>query len=254
MMQNYDLPGLLGCLLAKELKAKYKNTLIGYAWSVLMPLFQSLIFFIVFSLFLRFAIKDYFLFLLIGCVVWQFFSNALTQGANSLIANANLIRKTCVPRWIFPVASVGAEGVHLLLSLPVLALLMCCCGRSPHWSACWLLPAGAFSLGAMGTGMALITASLNARFRDLERILQLVTQVWFYATPIFYSMEQIPEQHRWLLKLNPVYYPVMLFRSVFYEPGMGIRGALAGIVIGSGILLSGMLFFHCCRKNLAEVL
>ena len=250
----YDSGALFAVLLAKELKAKYKNTVLGYVWSLLMPLFQSLVFFVVFSLFLRFPIEDYFLFLSIGFVVWQFFSNSLTQGANVLLANANLIRKTCAPRLIFVAASVGAEAVHLLISLPVLLILMLWCGRVPGWLALGLLPAGIVSVLLMAFGLALIVAVINTYFRDLERIMQILLQVWFYVTPIFYSTEQIPAEYRLLLLLNPVFFPVELLRCCFYAPQPAWLYCLAALALGGMIAAVGMVIFRRFQDDLAEVL
>lgn len=254
MRQHSNTRALFLTLLGKELKAKYKNTFLGYGWSLLMPLLQSAVFFVVFSVFLRFPIENYFLFLTIGLVVWQFFSNTLTQGANVLLSNANLIRKTPVPRELFVSASIGAELVHLLVTLPVLLLLTLLCKRAPGWEALYALPAGIISLVLFSWGLAYFCAILNAYFRDLERILQIALQIWFYVTPIFYGMEQIPEKYRFLFRFNPVYYPVDLFRCCFYEPENLWKKAVAGILCGLIVYLAGRWFFRRFERDLAEVL
>ncbi len=254
-MKNwFKTQALYRSLLGKELKAKYKNTFLGYGWSLLMPLLQSAVFFVVFSLFLRFPIENYFLFLTIGLVVWQFFSNSLTQGANVLVANANLIRKTPVPRELFVSATVGAELVHLLVTLPVLLVLSLLCARHPGWETFYALPAGILSLVLFSRGLAGMVSILNAYFRDLERILQILLQIWFYVTPIFYRADQIPERFRFLFLFNPLYYPVELFRSCFYESGPEWKKAIAGVLCGLIVYLLGRCFFRRFERDLAEVL
>ena len=251
---GYDHPALFAALLAKELKAKYKNTLLGYLWSVVTPLFQSVIFFMVFSVFLRFDIADYFLFLSIGFVVWQFFATSLTGAANSLPGNANLIRKTMAPRQIFVATAVGAELVHLLVSLPILLALALICRRGMPMNSLYVLPAAVVSVALMAYGLGLMVAVCNAKFRDLERIVQLLLQVWFYCTPIFYRAAQLPESKRFLLELNPMFYPVTLFRNCFYAPENCGRFAAIALICGGIIHLLGEVVFRRCAKDLAEVL
>ncbi len=241
-------------LLQKDLKIKYKGTVLGYAWSLLLPLMQSLIFFVVFSLFLRFPIADYFLFLSIGFVVWQFFSNGLQQSATVLLNNSNLIRKTRIPRYLLIFSSVGGELVHLLVSLPVLLILMLCCHRYPSPEILYALPCGLLSLVLFTAGLGLMIAVVNTFFRDLERILQILLQIWFYVTPIFYSLAQIPEKYHVLLKLNPVFYPVMMFRGCFYEPMTQWYYIPVTLLTGLLFFFIGCYFFIRTQQCLAEEL
>ncbi len=251
---DYDLRSLWMTLLVKDLKAKYKNTLLGYAWSVIMPLFQSVVFFFVFSEFLRFPIENYFLFLTIGFVVWQFFNNTLMLGATVFNANRSLVCRTMAPRWIFVAASTGAEAFHLLVTLPVLLFLMFLCGRNMALSGVWCLLAGFISLLLMGYGFALMIGIANACFRDLERIVQLLLMVWFYVTPVFYGIGQVPEKYHWLLKLNCMYYPVELFRSAFYAPANCFLSCILSLCCGVVIAAAGTLVYRWQQKKLAEVI
>ncbi len=251
---SYDWWALFWALLSKELKAKYKSTILGYLWSVLLPLSQSLIFFVVFSMFLRFPIEDYFLFLTIGFVGWQFFSNGLLQGANTLLSNSNLIRKTSVPRIIYVLAAMGAETVHFLVSLPILLTLMLCCGRAPSWKMVYMLPSCIVAVVALTVGCGLIMAIFNAYFRDLDRILQICLQICFYVTPVFYSLEQIPEHYRSLMMLNPLFFPLQLLRGCFYAPTVPTWYIPICLAEGALMLLLGSLFFQRFSRKLAEVL
>ncbi len=251
---DYDRKALFLALVSKEIKVKYKSTVLGYLWSLLMPCLQSMVFYVVFSRFLRFNIEDYFLFLFTGCSVWQFFSNSLLSGANTLLSNAALVKKTCAPRWIFVAATVATEAIHLLISLPVLLGLMLLCGRLPQWNIFCTLPSGGIAILFLTFGFALIAACVNVFFRDLERILQILLQVWFYVTPVFYSISQIPEEYHWLLKLNPLYFSIELFRSSFYEPQLLWHNSFYAILTGTAVMLLGVFLFHRMQKNAAEIL
>ncbi len=254
MIARHDYWNLWLHLLGKELKAKYKGMALGYLWSLLLPLCQSIVFLVVFNRFLRFPIKDYFLFLTIGFVIWQFFANSIICGATVLINNGNLVKKTTCPRLIFIAASVGAELIHLLVSMPLLLLFALICSRFPAWSSLYLLLVGTLSVVLFTFGIAVLVALSNVFFRDLERLLQVLLQIWFYVTPIFYSMEQIPKCYHHLFLWNPVFIPLKLFRSVFYAPeNCGIWSLIS--------LLAGLLFcslaiaiFNRHEKGIAEQL
>ena len=249
---THDYPALFAVLLARELKAKYKNTFLGYLWSILMPMLQSLIFFVVFSVFLRFEIADYFLFLSVGFVVWQFFSNSLSCAANSLVGNANLVKKTMVSREIFVATAVSAELVHLLASLPVLTAMTLICRRSIPPNTLYVLPAALAAAAMLAYGLGLMLAAGNAYFRDLERIVQVLLQAWFYCTPVFYGIAQLPEDCRFLLKFNPMFYPVALFRNCFYARES--CGALIAVALAVGALACavGSMVFRRFSGNVAE--
>lgn len=240
MIAKHDYWNLWLCLLVKELKAKYKGMALGYLWSLLLPLCQSLVFLVVFDHFLRFPIEDYFLFLSIGFVMWQFFSNSIICGAIVLINNGNLVKKTTCPRLIFIAASVGAEFVHLLVSLPMLLLFMMIYGRYPIINSLFSLIAGILTIGLFTFGMTVLAALANAFFRDLERLLQVLLQIWFYVTPVFYSMKQIPASYHHLFLWNPVYVPLKLFRSTFYSPEYCSFWSFISLLVG-------LLF--CCLQS-----
>ena len=253
-MTGYDIKSLFFAILGKELKAKYKGMVLGYAWSLLLPLCQSLVFLVVFNKFLRFPIKDYFLFLTIGFVFWQFFSNSVIQGASVLINNSNLIKKTTCPRLIFVAAAVGAEAVHFLVTLPVLLLLMLWCGRIPEWSNLYSFFATLLTLGLFTFGTATLVALCNVFFRDLERLLQVLLQVWFYITPIFYSMAQIPDRYHDLFLLNPLYIPLRLFRATFYSPEWLLNWSCFSLIAGTLFCVLSVGIFYRFEKHIAELL
>lgn len=244
---------LFQALLGRDLKAKYKSTVIGYFWSLILPLAQTMIFFTVFSIFLRFQITDYFLFLSIGFMIWQFFSNTLQQCATIFLVNGYLLKKTRAPRIIFIWASAGSELVHLLVSLPVLLGIMLCCGRVPHLLPLLLLPLTLLTTVMFSVGIGLFIAILNVYFRDLERILQIILQIWFYGTPVFYSIQQIPEKYHSILQINPMFFYIALWRDVFYEPACPLWYYLVALLWGAAIFAAGYIFFRHKQKNLAEV-
>ncbi|MCQ2380245.1 MAG: ABC transporter permease [Victivallaceae bacterium] len=251
---NCDRRALFLALRSGEIKAKYKSTVLGYLWRLLTPPCQSAVFFVVFSRFLRFPIEDYFLYLFTGFAVWQFFSNVLTQVSGVFIGNAALVRKTTAPRELFVWASVGAEAVHLLVTLPVLFCLALLRHRLGGAAGVIHLVAGVSLLFLVSCPLALLVALANVYFRDLERILQILLQVYFYLTPVFYSLAQIPERYRSFFRFNPLFSPLELFRAAFYG---GVPDPLAaGISLTEGAVLAfaAYFIFRAKSRDIAEEL
>lgn len=254
MNARHDYWNLWLFLLGKELKAKYKGMVLGYLWSMLLPLCQSLVFLVVFNHFLRFPIKNYFLYLSIGFVMWQFFANSIICGATVLIHNSNLVKKTTCPHLIFIAASVGSELVHLLVSIPILLLFMIVCKVSLAWSSLYSLVLGTLTISLFTFGITILVALLNTFFRDLERLLQVILQIWFYVTPIFYSMEQIPERYHQLFSWNPLYEPLKLLRSTFYSPESCKVSALGALLCSCLFCSLAIGVFNRYGKKIAELL
>jgi lipopolysaccharide transport system permease protein len=225
LVYNRDL---ILVLLSKEFKVRYKSTFMGYAWSVLHPLLLALIFSLFFSVFVR--TPDYTLYLIAGLFPWQWISNS-TIGANGyFLGNASLIKKVRFERWMLVFTSVLNEAIHFVCSLPVIIGFMLYFGRTPQWSWLWMVPLLLVLQVAMTTGVGLAVATCNLFFRDLERLVSLFVQLLFYMTPIVYTADMIPPQHRWVLWANPFASLVICWQGLFY----------AGHVPGADLALAAL--------------
>lgn len=237
----------------KELKQKYKRTVLGFFWSFLMPLAQTVVFFIVFSMIMRFEMKNYVLYLLSGMFLWQSFSNMAVQGAFCFLGNASLIKKTSCRRYTLGGAVVLAELVHLLCVVPLLVGVMVFYHVHPGWNLL-LTPLLLLLLGLYGTGIVLVNGTLNLFFRDLERILVILLQLWFFLTPVFYPPSAVPGNMGFLLKWNPFYWLLHAWRGVFYQPET-VWGEIGMALIWGCVFLGAGIAVYCmgCKKFAEEI-
>lgn len=224
---------LLGNLVRKEIKVRYKSSFLGIVWSLLTPLLMTAIFTVVFATFLRIPVDDFASFFLAGYLVWQFYSNSVNASVGAIVGNGSLIRKVYFPREVIPLSLVLAQAFHFGLAL--LATAPFFLWQRGNWLP--YLPAvlvGVVLLIAFTSGMSMIFAALNVSFRDLQELTSVIFLAWFYGTPIIYPMFLVTEEAPWaqpIIEANPMTWFVRLFQRAIYgvparlpEPGMA--GAL----------------------------
>ena len=212
----YRFRELIWALALKELKIRYKRSVLGFLWALLNPALLMIVLTLVFSTVMRFAIPHYAIFLLSVLLPWTFFSQTLSYAVESIVANGDLIKKVRVAKLVFPVAAVVSNLINLFLSLIPLALLVPIMRHPFYWT--WLfLPVPLLALTIFTLGATFFFAVANVYYRDVAHILQVVLSAWFYFTPIIYSLDMMPHRFRWLFRLNPLLYVINGFRlSVYY--------------------------------------
>jgi len=196
-------------LIKKDIKVRYKNSYLGYLWSIANPLFLALIFYFVFKIVTKVQMKNYTLFLISGLFVWQWISNSIIGGANLYISNASLIKKVNFPRNFLAVALTASEGFNFLLSIPVLIMFMLYYHMMPSLKWVIDIPVLFFITFIFIYSLTLLVATINLFFRDMERLIGLLMTFLFYITPIIYPMSMVPEKYKNLLFLNP-FVPIVL--------------------------------------------
>ncbi len=251
---------LLYFLVWRDLKVRYKQTLLGIAWVVLQPVVSMLVFSILFGWLLKVPSGDvpYPVFAYAALLPWNYFSGALGRTATSVVNSAHLITKVYFPRLIIPLAGVLAGVVDFAVAFLVLIGLMLYYGITPT-IAVFFLPF--FLLLAMLTalGFGLWLAALNVRYRDVNYIVPYIIQVWMYLTPVVYSTTLIPEKYRFLMALNPMTGVVEGFRWVL----LGARLAsakppgslfLVTTLITLAVLISGLLYYRHTERYFADII
>lgn len=234
--------GLVLLLVKKELKVRYKGSVIGYLWSMLNPLLYMMILAFVFSHVMRFKTENYTLFILTGILGWNLFFQGVVLGTSSIVNNSSLLKKVRVPGTIFTAASVGSCLVNFLLALiPFSLISLWVTGSVPLTALLTPVLLVPYAVFVFGIGLSL--ASLNVLFRDVSHMLEPILNMVFYATPIIYPIDVIPERYRWLLDLNPVAYYIKAIRSLMYERTipdpklLAILFGLAAVSLGQGLLV-----------------
>ena len=195
---------LLGNLIRKELKVKYKNSALGFVWSLLNPLLYLVVFYVVFTFFIPASIQYFPIFMLSGLLPYNLFSAGLGGGTTSIVANAGLVGKVWFPREILPLASIGAALVHFALQLAVLATALVVFWYEPSWSYLVLIPPALVTLLLLLAALSIALSAINVYARDTQHLLELVLLAWFWMTPIVYPFAQVHAKvGNWAL-LNPL--------------------------------------------------
>lgn len=213
---------LLGNLVRKELKVKYKNSILGFLWTLLNPMLYLVVFSLVFQLILRVQIPYYAIFFLSGLLAWNFFATAVTAGTASIVSNAQLVQKVWFPREILPLASMGAAMVHFGLQLLVLAGAMGVFRRAPSMEfSIALLPAMGVLL-VLCAALSIALSAINVYLRDTGHLLELVILAWFWVSAIVYPYSLISSRlssgREWVTSLNPMIPIITTFQKALYNP------------------------------------
>ena len=249
LRDTYRYRELIWALAMKELKVRYKRSVLGFTWALLNPALLMLVLTVVFSTIMRFAIPHYAVFLLCVLLPWTFFSQALSYAVDSVVSSGELIKKVSVPKQVFPMAAVVSNLINLALSLIPLALLVPIMRHPFYWT--WLyLPVPVLSLFIFTLGVSFLFATANVYYRDVAHIIQVLLQAWFYFTPIIYSLDMIPVRFQWLFKLNPLIYVVNGFRlAVYYGQLPRPQSVLASFVCSFAALIVGFAVFRKHQDN-----
>jgi homopolymeric O-antigen transport system permease protein len=240
---TYRYRELIWALAVKELKLRYKRSVLGFLWALLNPALMMGVLTLVFSTILRFGIVHYAIFLLSVLLPWTFFSQSLSYGVDCIVGNGELIKKVAVPKLVFPVAAVVSNSINLLLSLIPMAVLVIAM-RHPFYATWLYLPVPMLALILFTLGMTCFCATANVFYRDVAHILQVVLSAWFYFTPIIYALDFVPAKMQWLFKLNPIIYVINGFRlSIYYGQLPHWPSVAASFLCGLVALIVGCLTF-----------
>ncbi|KKQ97236.1 hypothetical protein A3E15_01200 [Candidatus Woesebacteria bacterium RIFCSPHIGHO2_12_FULL_42_9] len=226
---------LLWMLTVRELKGRYKSSILGFLWAIINPLFQMIVLTIVFSLILKVQIENYPLFLFSGLLPWTYFATTLMIGTSSLTSNRDIIKKVAFPRELIPFSVVLANLVHFTLALIPFLIILIFLGLAPQKSIIFL-PLAILLETTLLTGLILLTSSLQILYRDISFIVVAALLMLFYLTPVFYPLSFVPERLQLIYSLNPMVGVTNFFQYIF----LGSEIYLEGIVIS---LLESIIFF-----------
>jgi lipopolysaccharide transport system permease protein len=245
---------LLYFLTLRDIKVRYKQTLMGVAWVIIQPLTTVLIFTLVFNRFVRLNAGPlpYPLFALSGLLLWLFFANAVTNSTNSLLSNSNLITKVYFPRLFIPAASVGAGLVDLGVAFLLLIVLAIYYGVALTLNLL-LLPLFVLMMALLALGVGLLSAAVTVKYRDVRHALPFIIQLWMFASPVIYPASIVPEKWKWLLLINPVAGIIEGFRASLTGQPFDWLHLLISAVITLAMLAVGVYVFRWFEDTFADV-
>jgi len=206
---------LLFSLTKKELKVKYRGSVLGFFWSLLNPVLMMLVYSFVFSMILRQGIQEFAIFLLCALLPYNFFSNSVNYGSGSIISNANLVKKIYFPKEIIPLSIVLSNLINFLLELVVLFIVLSIFGYK-FYMYLYLLPVVILVQVLFVSGISMLISALNVFFRDLQHLITILMLVWFFATPIIYPLSMVPQRFQFWMQLNPMAVFASYYRNIFY--------------------------------------
>jgi ABC-2 type transport system permease protein len=251
---------LLGNLVLRELRSRYKKSVLGWTWSLLNPLASVLVYWVIFGVFLEVptptgdpsGLKSFVIFLICALVAWNFFSNAVSTSIEVLVGNANLIKKVYFPRELLVASSVGALGVTFLIELGVVCVVLLIVGNMVlPWIPVLLVYVAL--LAAFVLGLGLVLSVTNVYFRDVRHFVSIAMQVLFYSTPIVYPLSVVPDKWLWLYELNPLVRFIEAFRNVLYDLRFpSLVTTLYLVAWSAGMVAFGLWVFSKLDRRLAE--
>lgn len=252
--QVWSYRELLYFLMWRDVKVRYKQTVLGAAWAIIQPLFTMLIFTLFFGRLAGVPSDNvpYPVFVYAGLLIWTFFSNALTNSGNSLVGNQNLLTKVYFPRIIIPGATVGAGLVDLAISFLVLIGLMIYYDVGLTWGIL-LVPVIIIFTTILALGVGMWTSALNVKYRDIRFALPFAIQLWMFLSPIIYPSTFVPAKWRWLLTLNPLTGLIDGFRAALFAQRINWSTLAISIAITLAILVYAAYVFRRMERSFADI-
>ena len=251
----YIFKDMLFELTHRELRGKYKGSVLGFLWTYINPLAQMVVYYFVFSQIFKSGIEQFHIYLIVSMFPWNMFVGGVIQGLGSIRYQGDLVKKVYFPRQILPMVSLTVNCVNMLISFVIIYSILLITGWGINltiqgWLLLVILIEYLFSLG-----LALLLAAVEVYFRDIEHIISVLMMVWMYATPMFYSMDAIPEKFLSLFRLNPMLYIIGMYQQILYykvapEPLYLIKASVSAVVS----LVAGWIVFAMLEKRFAEEL
>ena len=250
--------GLIASLVARDLKARYRGSVLGFFWSFVNPLLLLLVYTFVFTIVLPTAhpaeLQPFALFMFCGILPWTWFASSLLESSTVLITSGNLIKKVLFPAEVLPIVTVLAGSVHFCLGLPILAAFLLYYQVPVAPTDLLWFPVVVLIQLILTLGLALLLSVLTVHFRDVRDLLSNLLTLWFFGTPIIYAASQVPPQVRNILNLNPMTHLVVSYQEILFTTGtFSLWPQLLVVGVASvAVFILGFFVFDRLRDTLAE--
>lgn len=240
-------------LVHRELRGRYKGSVLGFFWTLLNPLLQLLVYTVVFSVIMRAGYEKYYLFLFVALVPWMFFSGCVNAGSTIILSSKELVNKIYFPREVLPISHVIAQLVNMLLSFAVVLIVLAVTGYGFNYTALLFMPIIIMIEFFMTLGMTFVSCSITVFFRDLQFILSVLMMAWQFLSPIMYGIDMVPEQFKIYFSINPVTPMLNVYRDIlYYKQQPSIYELGKSFFYSMVIFMLGLLLFECLKKKFSE--
>lgn len=259
LKEIWDYRQMIISLVRKDLRGRYKGSVLGFLWTFVNPLFQILIYSFVFAYILPTDQPKYYLFLTVALIPWIFFQASVTGGSTSVLSQKDLVKKIYFPREVLPISYVTSCFVNMLLCFIVVMAIVIVSRTSLNPLGLLCLPIIMIVEYVLALGIAMITSAITVYFRDFEHILGIVSMAWMYLTPVVYPQERymkLPGKIRFIIEhLNPMTSVISGYRTILYDGGIpDLSTLLEAFILGAFFLVIGFVIFGRLKKHFAEEL
>ncbi len=251
----YDYREMIRNLVKKELRGRYKSSVLGFLWTFINPLCQIIIYTIVFSTIMRTGIEQFYLYLTVGMIPWMFFSSSIQGGSMCIVSQQDLVKKIYFPREVLPIAYVTSCFVNMLFCFVIVFLVLGVSGKGVNPRALLFLPLVMIVEYVLALGFAMIVSACTVYLRDLEHIVGVILQAWIYLTPIMYSIDIIPDTIMPIFRLNPMTSVIEAYHTILYYKEIPQMSTLIeALIVGIVSLVIGGIVFVRLQKGFVEEL
>ena len=242
-------------LVHRDLRGRYKGSVLGFFWTFLNPLLQLLVYTFVFSVIMRAGVEDYYLFLFVALVPWTYFSSALAGGANCILSQSNLVNKIYFPRKVLPLSHVLSQLVNMLLTYIVVIVVLLISGKGANLVAWAFFPVVVLQETLLAIGFVFLLSAVTVFFRDMGYFVSVFMMLWQFVSPVMYGVDMVPEEFRSVFGLNPMTPVIIAYRDIFYYKKIPeLSTFLSGTVMGIVVLVIGWIVFGRLQRRFAEVM
>ena len=254
----YEYREMIISLVRKDLRGRYKGSVLGFFWTFLNPLLQLVVFTLVFSIIMKQEYEQYYIFLFVALVPWMFFASSVQDGSTSVLRDKEMVKKIYFPREVLPIATVTSGFVNMLLTFLVIFVVLIFSGRGINPVALLCLPVVMVVEYVLCLGIALIVSSLTVYLRDLQYILGIFVMALQYMTPVMYGVDMVENSGAgdWLIlifNLNPMTPIIKIYRQIIYYGEVPELGSLAlALIIGIVFIVVGEVLFKKLQRGFAE--
>ena len=251
----YAYREMIVSLVKRDLKGRYKGSVLGFLWTFINPLLQLIVYTMVFSVIMRSGIEDYYMFLFVALIPWLFFSTSFTGGANCVLNEQNMIQKIYFPREVLPIAFVTSQFINMLLSFVVVFAVMIVMGYSINGIALLCLPLIMIVEYILSLGFAMLMSAVTVYFRDLGYLASVVGMAWQFLTPVMYDVSMVPDNFLWVFHINPMTSVIVAYRDILYYAKVPELSTLVSAVcVGIAVLVIGWIAFDRLQRRFVEEL
>lgn len=255
LQEIYDYREMVYSLIKRDLRGRYKGSVLGFLWTFLNPLFQLIVYTVVFSIIMRMPYDKYYLFLFVALIPWIFFSTSVVGGAGCIWAQKDMVNKIYFPREVLPISFVICQLINMFLSFIVIFAVIIVTGHGISLEAIAFLPIVIIVQFVFALGITMLVSAVTVFLRDVEYILNIIMMAWQFLSPVMYGIDMVPEEIRPFFSINPMTSILTVYRDIFYYKQVpDIRTLMLATVMGIAILIIGVLTFEKLKRHFSEEL